>query len=178
MQATLCAAGGSVTVGQRAKTSIAVAERRRKVAALDLRHVDQVDIGRQLDVDQSTVSRDLAVLRAEWRAAAAADTGERTARELAELDDMERDCAVQFAKTHDRGWITARLAIKDRRAALLGLDAPKRTELSGRGGGPIDLRVHPEFLQVQTVILLALEHYPQARQAVADALAAIDDAGH
>lgn len=167
-----------MTAGQAAKVASAVAERRRKVAALDLRHVDQVDIARQLDVDQSTVSRDLAALRAEWRAAAVADTDERAARELAELDDMERDCAVQFARTHDRGWMTARLAIKDRRAALLGLDAPHRTELSGRGGGPIDLRVHPEFLQVQTVILLALERYPEARQAVADALATIDDARH
>jgi hypothetical protein len=101
-----------------------------------LRHIDQTDIAGQLGVDQSTISRDLAALKQEWRVAVAGEIAERIALELAELDQMERDCALQYSSERTVEWINMRLAIKKRRADLLGLDAPKRTELTGREGGP------------------------------------------
>jgi hypothetical protein len=150
-------------------------ERRRKVAALYLRHVDQEDIARQLGVDQSTVSRDVAALRSDWRSAAGSDTAEHIAVEVAELDLMERDAALEFSKTHDPRWMTVRLSIKDRRAALLGLDAPKRTELTGRNGGPIDIAGHPEWVMLRTVILETLTSFPEAHAALAETFLGFED---
>jgi hypothetical protein len=156
-----------MTTERQSKTATGVAERRRKVAAMDLRHVDQLDIAQALGVDRSTVSRDITALRTSWRVDAAADVQERIAREDAELDSMERDCAIEFAKSKDRGWLQTRLAIKDRRASLLGLDAPKRTEISGRNGGPIDLAVHPDWVAVRAVIFEELEDDPARRERLA-----------
>jgi DNA-binding CsgD family transcriptional regulator len=76
---------------RRAKVDAAVSLRRRQVTALwraGLRN--QVDIARQLGVNQSTVSRDLAALKDEWRTAAAADVAIEKGLELARLDNLHR----------------------------------------------------------------------------------------
>ena len=55
-------------------------------------------------------------------------------RELAELAEMERDCALQFQQTKDPRFMTERRLIKKRRAEMLGLDAP--VQLAGAGRRP------------------------------------------
>lgn len=99
-------------------------DRRRKVAALYLRKMTQEDIAGQLHVSQATISRDVRYLGKQWAAAAVGDMDVRRGRELAELQEMERDCALQFASTKDSRWLRVRMQIKERIAKLLGLDRP------------------------------------------------------
>ena len=103
--------------------------RRRKVAGLYLRKVNETDIAARLEVSQATVSRDVKWLMQEWRRDAVADIAEMRGRELAELDEMERDAALQFASTKAPQWFLARLEVKKRRARLMGLDAPTKTDV-------------------------------------------------
>ena len=81
--------------GQKSKKQAEIAERRRLVASLYLRHVHQADIARELGVDQATVSRDITALKEDWRAQALSDVQDRVRRELAELDHLESLCAQQ-----------------------------------------------------------------------------------
>ncbi len=85
----------------------------------------QEEIARQLGVGQATVSRDIDAVKQQYRA-------DRTAileREHAELDQMERDASVEFARTKDREWLSERRELKRRRSAMLGLDAPRRVSM-------------------------------------------------
>lgn len=116
--------------GQKSKKQAEIAERRRLVAGLYLRHVHQADIARELGVDQGTVSRDITALKEEWRTQALSDVQDRVRQELAELDHLESLCGERFDSTGQVGWIAQRLAIKERRAKLLGLDAPKRSDVN------------------------------------------------
>ena len=61
----------------------AIAERRKKVAALTLNRYDQTAIASMLGVNQSTVSRDIKFLMNKWRQAAENDILEHVGRELA-----------------------------------------------------------------------------------------------
>ena len=51
----------------------------------------QADIATELGIDQSTVSRDLKALHKEWLASALVDIDKAKARELAEIDHLERE---------------------------------------------------------------------------------------
>jgi predicted transcriptional regulator len=110
-----------------------IEERRRKVAGLYLSRVKQEDIARQLGVSQPTVSLDIKAILAEYRA----ERHEQIDREAAELDAMEQQAAAGFTRRKDRQWLETRLKIKDRRAKLLGLDAPTKQEVSGPDGGDV-----------------------------------------
>jgi hypothetical protein len=108
-----------------------MAERRRLVASLYLNsHLDQEQIAQRLQVHQSTISRDLSALKLIWRSEASADIQERLTRELLELDQMEAQVATQYEETHQMGLVGQRLEIKQHRAKLLGLFAPKRSDVS------------------------------------------------
>ncbi len=114
----------------RSRKRVEMADRRRRVGQMYLQHVNQSDIARALGVYQSTVARDIATLKDEWRQEAISDVKDRILREAAELDDLEAACAERFEQTGQVGWVAQRLAIKDRRARLLGLDAPRRTDVN------------------------------------------------
>ena len=122
-----------------AAVRLAQAKRRETVSQLYLRHITQPQIAAQLRVDKSTVSRDVKYLIEQWRERAQGPIAQWVAQELAEIDQMEADAAMAYATTKDRQWVETRLHIKDRRAALLGLDAPKRIEASGPDGAPISI---------------------------------------
>jgi hypothetical protein len=66
-------------------------ERRAKVAALYLAGKSQQAIAGVVGVSQMTVSKDLAHLRAQWRANAMRDFGAKQAEELAKLAHSERE---------------------------------------------------------------------------------------
>jgi len=106
-------------------------ERRRKVASLYLRKIKQETIAEKLEISQATVSRDLTWLRKQWRKAAITDVDARRGQELAELEEMELDCTMQFTATKDPRFLGLRLRIKERIAKMLGLDEPEKQSLSG-----------------------------------------------
>ena len=109
-----------------------IAARRVIVASLHARRLRQDEIAEQLKVDQSTISRDLAAISKEWREQARETLDETIARELAELSEMERDCALQFSSKKEVDWIDQRRRIKERRAKLLGLDSQKGRSFDGK----------------------------------------------
>lgn len=135
---------------------IEIEARRRKVARLYARKLHQDEIAQMLGVSQPTVSRDVTAIEAAWRTAAIADIADARARELAELQDMERrieqDLAACDKGDHaaKRGYYAERRQVKARIAALLGLDAPVRAPVDG-DGKPVPavvvrevVMIHPE----------------------------------
>jgi hypothetical protein len=65
--------------------------RRRQVADMYLKGSTQADIAQQLGVSQMTVSRDLALLEAEWRKASLIEFDRSRVRELQKLELIERE---------------------------------------------------------------------------------------
>ncbi len=67
------------------------------------------------------------------------------AEELRELEVVRLDAMLlplwRRVQAGDEKAVDRVLRIMERRARLLGLDAPARTELSGAGGGPVDLSI-------------------------------------
>jgi hypothetical protein len=112
---------------QAREKKLEIATRRKQVAALYLRRFTQQQIADQLGVDQKTVCTDIKAILAEYKR----EREDHIDREVAELEEMERDTALQFHGTKGREWISERRAIKERRAKMLGLDAPVKQEHSG-----------------------------------------------
>lgn len=114
---------------------ITIAERRQRVARLYARKLTQREIARTLGISQPTVCRDLQAIEQQWLEDSAATIDSLKSRELAELQDMERDLSTIASTDPDPSVriraISERRHIKARIAAMMGIDAPKRTELSG-----------------------------------------------
>lgn len=136
------------------------------VANRYLRGETQVEIAVETGVTQQQISYDLKVLRGRWLRSSIRDFDEARAQELAKIDDLEREywgawdaskdkfeattteqsngkMAQTKAKIHREtrtGDLRYLLGVQwciERRCKLLGLDAPTKQEISGRGGGPI-----------------------------------------
>ena len=104
-------------------------------------HMTQEEISRREGVSRKTVANDVKALQAQWRKELIDDPVIIKAQELAELNDMERDCIRGYALSGDAVWLRERRQIKERKAKLLGLDAPIRQEHSGPDGEPIEQHV-------------------------------------
>lgn len=131
-----------MAAGQIQAARLRAEERRVKVSEMYFRlGMRQQEIADQLQVSQATIARDLKILLARWRDATLGDIREVRGKELADLSEMERDCALQFQSSKDPRFMTERRLIKKRRAEMLGLDAP--TRLAGPDGGPIQIQPVP-----------------------------------
>src|SRR5665647_2999589 len=97
-----------------------VSKRRATVAKLWTRRLTQEEIAAAVGVDQSTVSRDIKALVAAWREEALADVTAVRARELADLDAMEREAAMaasaDVSPQELARLLEVRLRVKDRRS--------------------------------------------------------------
>jgi len=140
---------------------------RRKIADLYLQGFIQADIADKIGVCQQTISNDLKSLHKEWIASALVDFDEAKAQELAKIDRLEReywagwdrsreDAETSTAKVKGDGDKEATKTVKgqagdprflagiqwciDRRCKILGVDAPKRHEITGEGGEPLTVR--------------------------------------
>jgi len=80
---------------------VAILERRRNVAHRYVRGQTQWEIARAFEVDQGTISRDLAAIQEEWKAAALMDLDSRKAKELATVDEVERQAWVAWTKSQE-----------------------------------------------------------------------------
>jgi len=118
-----------------------IAERRRKVGSLYLMRFTQEEIARQVGVTQKCISTDIKAIKEQYKA----EREELIERDLAELEQMERDCAMQFAQTKDREWISERREIKKRRSQMIGLDAPVKTDNRNENRGEIVLRYENDW---------------------------------
>jgi hypothetical protein len=76
-----------------------IARDRRRVADLYLKGWLQADIAAELSIDQSTVSRDLKALQKAWMASALVDIDAVKGRELAKVDQLEREYWVAWERS-------------------------------------------------------------------------------
>lgn len=120
------------------KTSPARARRQKLQAlALDLRRggFGFVEIGQKLGVGKSTAHRLVQESMQDARSQIAASADELRADEISRLDGMLAKLWPKVAKKSDLAAMDRVLKIGERRARLLGLDAPVRTALEGGGDG-------------------------------------------
>jgi transposase len=76
-----------------------IAERRKKVTSLYLQGKFQDEIAKVVKVDRATVSRDLKAVQAEWLKSGVMDLNAAKARELAKLDEVERQAWVAWEQS-------------------------------------------------------------------------------
>jgi transposase len=153
----------------RSKTEIE--NRRQQVSDKYLRGMPQMQIADELGVNQATISRDLAELRKEWLERSINHIDQKKAIELAKLDRLEvtfweawelslkdvetiteevggkygpKTTTRREGQSGNPAFLEGVLKCINKRCELLGLDAPKRTELTGARGEP--LKVHLEYV--------------------------------
>jgi hypothetical protein len=94
------------------------------------------------------------ILMRRWEKASTAQIDEHKARELEKVDQLEREYWNTWERSckeveqddgttsffADPRFLTGVQWCIDRRCKLLGLDAPSRSELSGKDGGPIETK--------------------------------------
>jgi hypothetical protein len=73
------------------KSRVVLVHRRRQVADMYLKGRTQMEIAGQLAVSQMTISRDLAIVEAEWREASKIEFERSRLRELQKLELVERE---------------------------------------------------------------------------------------
>ena len=100
-------------------------------------HYTYREMAERLGVASSTISEDVKVIRERWRDRATADYGSHLAEELAKLDLLEHELLPTALSGGPKGGVNLRavdrvLAIRDRRARMLGLDSPSRLEVTMR----------------------------------------------
>jgi DNA-binding CsgD family transcriptional regulator len=118
--------------GKKARQRAEREERRLKVEQLYFRlRLTQQEIAEQLGLSQPTVSRDVKAIVRQWVKEYVGDVAPIKARELGDLDAMERDCALELARTKDPRWMAERRHIKAQRARMLGLDEPQGVNIGG-----------------------------------------------
>lgn len=146
--------------------------RRPQVAQDYLRGETQADIAKKYGVDQGQISRDLKAIQREWLKSTTFNLDRIKAKELARLDEIERaawegwrlsllnaesekkvvivEGKSKIEKTSEGQsgnprFMEVILRCIDQRCRLLGLEAPKRAELTGKGGKPIEIKNEHTF---------------------------------
>jgi len=118
-----------------------ITERRLRVARYRAQKLTLREIASAIGTSTATVYRDIKALDTVWLKSAQGERDEHRARELAELQAMERQVATAYGSSQNEGakirWMAERLRIKARIAALLGLDAPRTFtgEIEVKDGG-------------------------------------------
>ena len=140
---------------------------RRAIARMYLQGMTQTDIARELTLSQPTVSREIKVLIQEWKVERVYDINEAKARELAKVDNLELEYWEAWKRSQSDAVTKTKKAIQEkgstkqqaeervegqvgdarflagvqwcieRRCLILGVDAPKKTELTGKDGQPL-----------------------------------------
>ena len=129
-----------------------IAERRKQVSELVLLGWTQQQIAGVVGVHRNTIVEDYKAIHEEWVKSRVANREEMVARELESLDMMERELLVQWERSkgiektrkHKEGddgvsdetiekeqcgnpaYMAQLIRVRERRAALLGLDAPQK----------------------------------------------------
>jgi len=112
-----------------------IEQRRVQVAQLVKGGASQREIARALGVGLARVNSDLQVLRKRWRQESGIATAEHVALDVQRLNEW-LIAITNEVRSGDKRAIEVGLRILERRAALLGLDAPRR----------VDQRLHGQLL--------------------------------
>ena len=150
-----------------------IAKDRKRIGEMYLQGKLQADIGKELGLNQSTISRDLKALHKDWLASALMDFNKAKSHELAKLDLLEvtyweawaRSCEIIESTITEKVGENLRARIQrepgigdprylqgvqwciERRCKIIGIDAPVKSDITS-GGEKIAL---PEFVEVRRV---------------------------
>lgn len=139
------------TPGQK-RTKAQRLDDRRQIAELRLQRLTQPEIAERVGVSPATVKRELRHIEREWQEAAQSDIADYKAEDLARLERMERDLWAQWeaskqeqtkrvveeknggrqvrlettSTTGDPRLMAQLIQIAERRARILGYDAPAK----------------------------------------------------
>jgi len=119
------------------KGSIKSREIRAKAFELRKMGLSLEAVGQQLGVSRQRVHKLISKSLAELDALNTQSLTELRDLDLARLDDALLQMMVQM-KRGNQGAVDRVIRILERRAKLIGLDAPTRTEMSGPGGEPLE----------------------------------------
>ena len=147
-------------MGKRRDTA-QIARDRKRIGDCYLKGWLQADIADELGISQATVSRDIKALQQAWLDSALVDFNEAKARELAKVDQLEREYWQAWARSCEDAETVTQKAVKtgeeerkeatktakgqagdprflsgvqwciNKRCEILGIDAPQRHEVSG-----------------------------------------------
>lgn len=123
--------------GTNARIEAAIASRRRDVAKFYLRGWAQQDIAAKLEVDRTTVYRDLCAIHAEWREHRIADMDQLKAAELERIASLEREAW--------EAWERSKMPVEDRRVGRSSGQQGSRDYVEQRTLGGCG---NPKFLAV------------------------------
>lgn len=130
-----------------------IAHRRELVARARLRGATQREIVEGLaqagninpDTNEpwslGTINSDLKALQAEWRRESKKAVDHHKARQLAELQEAKRQA------WHDNDMQSVLRAI-GQEMDLLGTEAPKKQEVTGKNGGPVEMSVVKGYMTI------------------------------
>lgn len=143
--------------------------RRAEVAKLLRAAIPVYRIAEKLGIDRRTATADVNWLLAEWAKEQKPEDRHRwRALELAKLDEMEIKVSAN-ARSGNEGAIDRALRIMERRAKILGLDAPTKQEVDLKN---IDRLIEAELERISG------RKVGDARPSAPDAIGSPDGSGH
>jgi AcrR family transcriptional regulator len=114
-------------------------DRQTKVAEMRLAgFTSQRAIAQRLGVDKATISRDFKELDAKFQEIAAQVIVRAKGLDLERIEALI-DAIWAKAENGDTWSIDRIVKLLERKANMLGLDAPKKTEVTGKDGGPMQV---------------------------------------
>lgn len=162
---TLRKVGIGVGMAAPTRTSVQREKDRAETAALYLQGWYQVDIAKRVGISQQMVSYDLKVLQKRWQKSALVDIDKAKGQELAKVDRLEREYWAAWIKSKEKGVRAKTTTQRDgktvsvareadnregdprflagvqwcieRRCKIIGIDAPKRQQITGAEGEPL-----------------------------------------
>ncbi len=140
---------------------LALLERRKNVARRYLRGETQWEIARAFEVNQSTISDDLAAIRVEWLGIAVLDMDAIKAKELARIDEVERQAWAAWTKSQENAE-----TLKDRTS---GNTSMTEKVSKGQAGDPRFLDVVLKCVERRCKILGVEESRPPSANDYTDA---------
>ena len=153
------------------RSKFQIEDNRRDSTRLYLRGKTQSEIAELLGISRSMVAYDLKAIQEQWRENTVRDLDADKARELAKTDELERIYWAAWESSLEQRETTATarteagdsirttapmkresqggnpvylqgvMGCMQRRAKLLGLDAPTKQEHAGTGGGPLTFTI-------------------------------------
>jgi len=121
----------------RHRSSAEIAKHRRQISNLYLQGRLQAEIASELNLSQSTVSRDLKALRGEWLVSSLMDFDEARANELAKIDTLEREYWDAWQRSREDAETITTKGRGDKETAV---SMEKTVQLKGQVGDAAFLR--------------------------------------
>jgi hypothetical protein len=161
-----------------AKPSPSALARRQQVADLWLRSVPTSQIAAQLKTPEGTIKRDVAAVRADLERANLASLESKRARSVAALRAVQAEAWALFGRLGDTSSnkVGALNTIANAEASIGRLEGTMTGDHI-TNQQTVNIVGSPEFLRAAAALVTALAPWPDAREAAARALVALEEGG-